>query len=139
LSLLALAVISSQLSCGQVASNKPPASAPSDPPASREQLLGQWVSGNHDLEFKENGSVLVQERGELIVVKDGKEEKNSITTKHEGTFTCSENGLVKLDFPKASIVLPEGEYRFSVAGDTLTLKPQVDAGMLSGARTWKRK
>jgi hypothetical protein len=137
-SLLALSFLASLPACGPTASSKP--SAVEDPPGRREQLLGHWVAGNHELDFQENGTVVVQESGELTVVKDGKQEKSSVTTKHEGTFMCPDLGVLKLDFPKgAPIVPPEGEYRYSVVGDTLTMKPQPDLGMLSGPRTWKRK
>jgi hypothetical protein len=137
-SLLALSFLASFPTCSPTASSKP--SAFEDPPGRREQLLGRWVAGNHELEFQENGTVVVQESGELTVAKDGNQQKSSITTKHEGIFVCPDFGLLKLDFPKgAPIVPPEGEYRYSVVGDTLTMKPQLELGMLSGPRTWKRK
>ena len=137
-SLLALAFLAGLTACGPTMSNKPPALE--DPPGRREQLLGRWVAGTHELDFQENGTVVVQESGELTVASDGKQEKSSVTTKHEGTFVCPDLGVLKLAFPDAAPIAPaEGEYRYSVAGDTLTLKPQPDLGMLSGPRTWKRK
>jgi hypothetical protein len=138
-SLLALSFLASLPACGPTASSKP--SASEDPRGTREQLLGHWAAGNHELDFRENGTVIVQEGGELTVASDGKQGKSNVTTKHEGSFTCPVLGVLKLDFPGgAPIVLPADEYRYSVTGGTLTLKPEPDAGiMLSGQRMWKRK